>query len=459
MSFGIIASSSEDNTGTGSAYADLVLTSAPLLYWRLGDVTPVTARDTSAHNRPGIYTGSPLLGETGLLASDPATSVYFAPPTNDQASIAYDSSWMNPTSFTITCLFQLDAAYIEPGLHMLASRFDQSGNWTWFIYAENGDISMYYNDPIGSSHILDPITSLRGGENYFLAAYAGPGGAELRIYNAGGLIGFASDGGANLMVSPRAFIVGGADNDNSFQYGGYLQEVAFFGSALSVPALNALATEALGIQPQWINRASGSLPRNGTLNHTLTFAAASAGSLLVAVASGAVTHTAITSGWTKQLSATLDTEVAVFTRSASGGETSLQLSHNASNFPIHYVVYEFPAGSSYVMGAKDDNGTTPPLNGLPGTPVTVYSALSIVSDNPADPDTTAIWRYNWIEDIDVMTKDNGTTNGDYFTLGYQPHFTGTDIDPGNDGYMGPVWMLTNSNGNFQTCITFAIQLP
>ena len=63
-----------------------------------------------------------------------------------------------------------------------------------------------------------------------------------------------------------------------------------------------------------------------------------------------MTHTMVTSGWTKQLSALMDTEIAVFTKTASSGESSLEVTHNGSNYPIEYAIYEFAVGSTYHSG-------------------------------------------------------------------------------------------------------------
>lgn len=58
-----------------SRYSDVVLSSVPSLYLRLGEPSGTTATDLSGNGRNGTYFGSPGLGAAGLIANDPDTAM------------------------------------------------------------------------------------------------------------------------------------------------------------------------------------------------------------------------------------------------------------------------------------------------------------------------------------------------------------------------------------------------
>jgi hypothetical protein len=177
----------------------------------------------------------------------------------------------------------------------------------------------------------------------------------------------------------------------------------------------------------WVNRSAGVAARNGTTSHTVSFTGASSGSLLVVLMCGAVTNTMSTSGYTKQLGPINNTELSVWTKTAGAGENSLTVTHNASNYPCAYEVYEFPAGSTWAGGTSASNATTwPTLSGLTGTN-SVFGALS--EDHVSgDPAYSATWSSGWTSDVDSDTAFS-TTDGIYHTVGFQDGYASSTATP------------------------------
>ncbi len=173
--------------------------------------------------------------------------------------------------------------------------------------------------------------------------------------------------------------------------------------------------------------ASGIAARNGTSSHTIPFGFTStSGSLLCVVVFGGVTHDA--SGWTEQLSPVSSGELSVFTKT-SAGDSSITVTHNASNYPVAWAAYEFPAGSSYTVGSSDNasSDTFPGLSGLPGTEQLIIAARGrIAGGSESGAGTT--WTAPWVESVDLFTAASGT-DGCYLTIGVQPDYTGTSITP------------------------------
>jgi len=129
---------------------------------------------------------------------------------------------------------------------------------------------------------------------------------------------------------------------------------------------------------KWLNHVAIAAPRNGTLTHTVdpssgTVVAGSlftptAGNFLVVLAGGAVTSTT-PAGWTLPAggSAINNAGLYLWHRTAAGGDT-FTTTHNASNYPVLFDVYEFPAGTTFIGVAAQGNvssgGAGPSLSGL-----------------------------------------------------------------------------------------------
>lgn len=451
MNFGVTASSYVDSGGGGggSAYANEVLADSPLLYWRLGETSGVTAVDSSGNGRDGTYMGTPGLDRVGLQGNDSDGSVYFEDTGGGDYATLASSSWMNVSDMTITCAVVFSAQ----GLRMFASRYhDPDNNRSWFVYSQNREFKFYVRGSDGNETIVSSGFTATPGVVYFLTAYSSNSGAGIRIYDkANGLVASATGVGRSVNPSTRPFMVGRCDGVASYQHESYIDEVAYYGSVLSGARLDTLASVFFGGQV-WLNRSVNVLPRNGTLDHTVNFTPAAAGSLLVAILSGPMTNTMVTGGWTEHLQPIDSAELSVFTKTASLGESSLAVTHNNPNRPLQYAIYEFPSGSAYHSGTYHNTGAWQTLNGLPATPNTVlFYALAENKTNPADPQQYAEWYFPAIENLDYMEPHDGATDGIYTTIACQPHYKYASAG-------SPIINLYGSQIDNQV-VTFAVTVP
>lgn len=183
-------------------------------------------------------------------------------------------------------------------------------------------------------------------------------------------------------------------------------------------------------EPPWLNMNSGVAARNGTNSHTISFGFTStAGSLLVVLVYGPVTHTA--AGWTEQLEGVTSGELSVFLKTSTG-DSSITVTHNASNFPVVWTAYEFNTGSAYttgVMAANTASDTFPALTGLPGDAEVIIAARGRIPADPSNTQATTTWDSPFVEDADLFVADDGSTDGAYMTVGHQINYTGTSITP------------------------------
>jgi hypothetical protein len=196
-------------------------------------------------------------------------------------------------------------------------------------------------------------------------------------------------------------------------------------------------------EPPYLNIGSGIAARNGTASHTINFGYTStSGSLLVVVIYGAVTHTA--SGWTERLQPVSSGELSVFTKT-SAGDSSISVTHNASNYASYWVAYEFPAGSTYTAGEgnSDTSDTFPALTGLPGTVQVIIAARGRVVATSAATSGSSVWSSPWVEDADIFDAfASGTDNG-YLTVAHRINYTSTSITPATTTTYGGTWTVND----------------
>jgi hypothetical protein len=185
---------------------------------------------------------------------------------------------------------------------------------------------------------------------------------------------------------------------------------------------------------KWINKTTVQLAAGGTNNtgssSTVNFAAAGAGNLLVAVASGSVTST-LPTGWTLGTSAVGSSGTYVWWKLAAANESSFSTTHNGSGYPNAYVVYEFPAGSSFVKGSGTAglaNGTAnPTISALTGT------NLLMASVSESYPYTTfngtgITWPAGTTVDTDIHAA-HISTDGYWLGIGFAEDSTATSYGP------------------------------
>lgn len=196
---------------------------------------------------------------------------------------------------------------------------------------------------------------------------------------------------------------------------------------------------AVVTEPPWLNAGSGVADRNGTTSHTIPFGFTSTtGSLLVFVVFGAVTHAA--SGWDEQLQPVSSGELSVFTKT-SVGDSDITVTHNGSNFPVLWAVYELPAGSSYTSGTSStaSSDAYPALSGLPGTEQVIVAARGRVAGSVSETSASTAWSAPWVEDADLFTAFS-TTDGGHLTVAHQINVTSSSVTPTDTPTYGGTWV-------------------
>jgi hypothetical protein len=185
----------------------------------------------------------------------------------------------------------------------------------------------------------------------------------------------------------------------------------------------------------WVNRTllSGtSTAANGGTSHTCTFTAATSGNFLMAVMSASVTFTTPT-GWTLLGSAINNGVTYVFTRTATAGLSSFATTHNASNYAIEGVVYEFASGSA-ATGTAGSNTSVSSSGSVSGTACTslsgTYTRFGAFDWNIQATSGTAsfAWTTPTVEDQDQLTL-HSSQDGIEQTIAYDDGASGASFTP------------------------------
>ena len=203
----------------------------------------------------------------------------------------------------------------------------------------------------------------------------------------------------------------------------------------------------------WLKRTLIQAPRNGTTAHTVTFPAPGAGNLLVVVVEGAVTSTT-PAGFTLPAggSAVNNTGLYVWWKVAAGGESSFATTHNASNYPVAFVVYEFPAGSAFVKSVAAVGvarpAANPNLTGLAGTNLVAGVKAAAIPEGAFY--SGAVWSGPGAPVQDVDAFDPGpVTDGYALSVAVVEELTATA--------WAPTGLVDSDQGSWEA-LTFAVKV-
>jgi hypothetical protein len=212
-------------------YAQTVLADAPLAYWRLGDSSGTTARDSSSHNHDGAYGGAPTLGVPGAL-SEPDTAVNFdgvddrmaasLPGLTGNQSV---EAWVNYTTAPGTSGDIATCGTLQ---------VDGMNEGVFLRYAfQNTQLQFNVADGLGNRVTIDGPVKNDGAWHHVVGV---KGTTDIRLYVDSELIGSAAITGFRPYAAGEA-AVGWASGGGRFQ--GSIDDVAIYDNELTVDRVAA----------------------------------------------------------------------------------------------------------------------------------------------------------------------------------------------------------------------------
>jgi len=227
---------------TPDAYVTAVLAHSPLVYWRLGEPSGVTAVDASPNGRDGTYAGGPTLGATGLLHGSADTAVTL--DGSDDFVSRSNEGWMD-ASGALTLIALVHPTDVT-GRRTIASKWDDTSypaNAEWLFDHNGTTVRMLLQTPTDTG-IASVASGVSSGATRFVAGRINGLTVSVRVYNASGLVGSGADTASGSVTSRTQPFRVGAEGAGAY-YQGRIDEVAWIGSVLSDSTLDDLAGLAL----------------------------------------------------------------------------------------------------------------------------------------------------------------------------------------------------------------------
>lgn len=220
----------------GSLYATTVLADQPLAYWRLGESSGTTMSDSSGYSHNGTYVGSPTLGSTGLISGDPNTGVTFA--IGKYAEVASNAWMTNSTRFTAEAVVKPTGVSGTQEIFVWQDS-NSAGRFYLQLGGSRAQFSVRANNQVWQGPLQSASGSVSAGVRYHVAATFEDGNAKL--YLGGVLVDSVT--GWSLLVSTSAKMGVGGDSfgSSASSFVGVVDEVAFYGIALSASRIAAHA--------------------------------------------------------------------------------------------------------------------------------------------------------------------------------------------------------------------------
>jgi Concanavalin A-like lectin/glucanases superfamily len=227
-----------------SSYVGLVLGNSPQAYYRMNDPSGSTMTDASGNGRNGSYLGSPTLGAASLLTGDGDPSVSLNG--SSQAAEIADAAWMDQANYTVEALINSTSA---SSLRAIVMRDNGTTNRIFqFRTTAAGKIEFICWPSGGGGFVVATgATTLSSNTTYHVACTYD--GSNARVYLNGVQDGIAALSGSGNTGTWAMQI--GAYRDSvsglvsAYYFPGRIDEVAFYGTALSAGQLLTNANAAL----------------------------------------------------------------------------------------------------------------------------------------------------------------------------------------------------------------------
>ena len=296
-------------------YSSEVLADSPLAYWRLGEASGTTAVDSSGNGRDGTYGGSYALAQSGAL-TDPDTALGITGTTGRMNMSG--ASWMNVSTWTVEAFVKKPAGANARLVVREPAATPVAANYPWSLQSTSTDKLTPVVYAGGTAKVYSSTAGIGGGAWHHVAVTWD--GTTIRMYVDGAASGTGTPGGAISTSSTTDITVGNAratSSDLNYGVNGVgVDEVAFYGSALSAARILAHYNAGIGVQSATgIAPVSvGSSSSASTVTTTTGFAPVSVGSSsavslvttgLSPIGVGSSSATSLTialTGWTADLS-------------------------------------------------------------------------------------------------------------------------------------------------------------
>lgn len=225
-----------------STYRSEVMADGPRAYWRLGESGGATAADETANGNAGSYVNGPALGGPGAIAGDTNTAAVFD-GVNDYMTVPDSPSLDANSAVTVEAWLKRAKASWQVAVGKPGNGQSKFENYALWINSSNQAVAYFGN---GSSYATVASTGpIDTAWHHVVATYAG-GAAKLYL---DGVLNASSTSSVQLTPNALALNVG-RESANNYFFGGSLDEVAVYGTALSAARIQQHYAAGTGIPIQ-----------------------------------------------------------------------------------------------------------------------------------------------------------------------------------------------------------------
>ena len=221
-----------------STYREDVLSDSPSGYWRLGEASETVAADEAGSNA-GSYQNGVTLGLTGALLADANTAASFD-GVNDIVSVPHSSSLNATTGVTIEAWVKRSKTGAWQNiLGKPGNGGNAAQNYALWLNTTNQPVAIFGN---GSTSVNVYAPAIDTNWHHIVATYDE---ATARVY-VDGVLKVSTNSTVQLTANSQPLLIG-RTTDNVRIFGGTLDEVAVYPTALSAARIQAHYTAATSV--------------------------------------------------------------------------------------------------------------------------------------------------------------------------------------------------------------------
>jgi hypothetical protein len=231
MSAGIVAASYV--AGAGS-YRGEVLVDLPVAYYRLGEASGTTAVDEIG-SFPGMYIGSPTLGQVGALPSSADTSVLFG--SGKYVNLGNVLGLVG-SSFAMEMWYRISAAQISASAawSALLTKGDNNTGANEYRIARNSSSTTAFQVVVGTGVVASLPLNANDAWHHVVASFS-TADSTLRTYSDG--VASATAAGSGPQANSYETRIAHNAQQTARYWLGYVDEVAIYDHALSAARVAA----------------------------------------------------------------------------------------------------------------------------------------------------------------------------------------------------------------------------
>ncbi len=224
-------------SGTGGSgggnYPAAVLADGPVGYWRLGEKSGTTAKDSSGHGHDGVIKGTVSLNEKGALTGDADTAFYFDGGGSSYVDLGNNFGFVGKAPFSIEAW-----VYPQTTGRGFLGKANYTTNYVGYFLAEGGGALQFVRENAVCAWTSNTVSETA--YSYVVGTFDG---VNWTLYVNGKVVGTKAATNS-ISTIPDSFLIGTVTQWNTMV--GWIDEVAVYDKALGAARITAHYNAGMG---------------------------------------------------------------------------------------------------------------------------------------------------------------------------------------------------------------------